>query len=394
MAADSVNGVRDDFSSHVSSHAEVGRPEGAGAARASLLTPGGRGALAVVGVAGPMAERIVARLFAPRGGPLAGRPDGAIVFGRWTGGADHAGEELVVVRRGADELEIHCHGGRAAAEAVLVSLERQGAVRQPWPAWLRAGGMAEIDVEAHEALATAGGPKAARILARQLAAALETELTRVQGLLQAGRGVEARHAIERLLRAARVGLRLVRPWRVVLIGSVNAGKSSLVNALAGHARSIVSPEAGTTRDLLETRVVLDGWEVDLIDTAGLRDPGPAALAAGPTERAGIDRAVAAGETADLVLRVSDGRHVDADGSPAPSRRELLVASKVDLATAAAPVPAGTLRTSVVTGEGIAALAAAIVRRLVPEEVDEPGLFAGAVPFTERQVKLVESLREP
>ncbi|MFM8803805.1 MAG: hypothetical protein ACKOK8_07840, partial [Planctomycetia bacterium] len=76
------------------------------------------------------------------------------------------------------------------------------------------------------------------------------------------------------------------------------------------------------------------------------------------------------------------------------RRELLVASKVDLATAAAPVPAGTLRTSVVTGEGIAALAAAIVRRLVPEEVDEPGLLAGAVPFTERQVKLVESLREP
>jgi tRNA modification GTPase len=180
---------------------------------------------------------------------------------------------------------------------------------------------------------------------------------------------------------------------VVLIGSVNAGKSSLVNALAGYARSIVSPEPGTTRDLLETRIVLDGWEVDLVDTAGLRDAGPDAFEVSMTERAGIDRAVAAGETADLVLRVIDGRHVDADGSAACQRHELRVATKVDLADAAAPVPAGTWRTSVVTGEGIAALATGIVRRLVPEEVDEPGLFAGAVPFTDRQVRLVESLRD-
>jgi tRNA modification GTPase len=396
MAADSVHGGRDDFSTHGSSHADGSRPEGGGAARATLLTPIGRGALAVVAVAGPMAERIVTRLFTPRGGPLAGRPDGAIVFGRWTGdagGAAGTGEDLVVVRRGADDLEIHCHGGLAAAEAVLVSLERQGAVRQPWPAWLRAGGMAEIDAEAREALAAVGGPKAARMLTRQLAGALEAEFVRVRSLLQAGRRVDARHAIDRLLRAARVGLRLVRPWRVVLIGSVNAGKSSLVNALAGYARSIVSPEPGTTRDLLETRIVLDGWEVDLVDTAGLRDAGPDAFEVSMTERAGIDRAVAAGETADLVLRVIDGRHVDADGSAACQRHELRVATKVDLADAAAPVPAGTWRTSVVTGEGIAALATGIVRRLVPEEVDEPGLFAGAVPFTDRQVRLVESLRD-
>ena len=230
-----------------------------------MLTPMGRGALAVVGVAGPGAQEFVARLFSPRGGvSLQERPAGAIVFGRWSGPADGPVEELVVVRRGADDIEIHCHGGLAASEAVITSLERLGAVRQAWPEWLQAGGMIEIELEAREAVVRAGGPKAARILSRQLAGTLQAEFTRVQGLLAAGNVVASRDALDRLARAARVGLRLVRPWRVVLAGSVNAGKSSLVNALAGHARSIVSPEPGTTRDLLETRVVLDGWEVDAL----------------------------------------------------------------------------------------------------------------------------------
>ena len=78
--------------------------------------------------------------------------------------------------------------------------------------------------------------------------------------------------------ASRVGLRLVKPWRVVVSGPVNAGKSSLVNALAGFSRSIVSAEPGTTRDVLETRIVLDGWEIDLIYTAGLREPDEVASA--------------------------------------------------------------------------------------------------------------------
>lgn len=357
-----------------------------------MLTPAGRGALAVVGVAGPAAAAFVGRLFSPRGGdPLPDRPDGGIVFGRWTGGEDGPGEELVVVRRGADDLEIHCHGGLAAAEAVLTSLARQGAVRQSWPAWLRAGGTAEIEVEAREALARAGGPKAARMLSRQLAGALEAELARVRALLESGHGRDARQAIDRLLRASRVGLRLVRPWRVVLVGSVNVGKSSLVNALAGFARSIVSPEAGTTRDLLETRIVLDGWEVDLIDTAGLRDESTSGAAEGATERAGIDRAVAACEAADLVLRVVEA------GAPAEPHAatlqpgDLLVRSKADLAGGTAAVPGGEVWTSAVAGVGIADLVAMIVHRLVPEESDEPGLLSGAVPFTDRQVALIEAL---
>lgn len=347
--------------------------------RVALLTPPGRGALAVVGMAGAGAIKTLSQLFHPRGGaPLASRPDGAIAFGRW--GDPERGEELVVVRRSPESLEVHCHGGLAASAAVIESLEAAGAVRQPWPEWLAAGGASETEIEAREALAQANGPKAARILARQLAGALDREIDRIEMLRAAGREAEADAAVARLERAARVGLRLTKPWRVVLAGPVNAGKSSLVNALAGHARSIVSAEPGTTRDVLETRIMLDGWEIDLIDTAGLR--GADLAMASPTEQAGIERALAAAAEADLVVNVMD---LTSDVCATGDDSRVTVISKCDLAPVGYVPLAGAIHTSTVTGEGIAELAAAIVRRLVPEEHEDPSLLAGPVAFTERQL---------
>ena len=376
-----------------SRHADE-RPVGREGIRASLLTPVGRGALSVVGVVGPGAVHLVSRLFTARGArPLPDRPDGAIVFGCWRSHVDGPGEDLVVVRRDASALEIHCHGGLAAAEAVMTSLERLGALRQTWPAWLQAGGVAEIELEAREAIAGIGGSKAAAIVARQLAGGLQGEFDRIEGLLAADAATEASAALDRLVRASRVGLRLTRPWRVVLSGSVNAGKSSLVNALAGYARSIVSPEPGTTRDVLETRLVLDGWEVDLVDTAGLREDGASEGEVSGIERTGIARAESACETADLVLRVIDRRQIDESRLKPIAGHELLVFSKVDLAGDCGPtISANSVRTSALTGDGIGDLAGEIVRRLVPEETDEPGLLAGAVPFTDRQVALVADLK--
>jgi tRNA modification GTPase len=350
--------------------------------RVALLTPPGRGALAVVGVAGSGALAAVARLFVARGpASLADRPDGAVVFGRW--GDPGRGEELVVVRHSAERLEVHCHGGLAASEAVLASLEQSGAVRQPWQEWLAAGGASVIQVEAREALARVGGPKAAQILARQLAGALDAELARIASLAAAGDVATAEAARARLRRAARVGLRLTRPWRVVVAGDVNAGKSSLVNAIAGHARSIVSAEPGTTRDVLETRLVLDGWEIDLIDTAGLRDD-----PTGPTEAAGIERARAAAAEADLVLLCRTGFSLseNSDRLKPVLRDALHVLSKCDLVPSDVATLPDAIRTSALTGLGIDALAAAIVRRLVPEEGDDPPLLTGPVPFTARQAE--------
>jgi hypothetical protein len=248
--------------------------------------------------------------------------------------------------------------------------------RPAWPEWLRAGGTPEIEVEAREALAIAGGPKAARILSRQLAGGLDAEVVRAGGLIAEGGVDEARVVLDRLCRAARVGLRLTRPWRVVLAGSVNAGKSSLVNALAGHARSLVSPLPGTTRDVLETQLVLAGWSVVLVDTAGLRDAGDPA--SGATERAGIARALAATGAADLVIRVDD------TGAEPPPHDGLDVLSKAD-ALPLHPVPDGVLVTSSRTGAGLGALVAAVMAKLVPE-ADEPGLLDGAVPFLPRHLE--------
>jgi len=322
----------------------------------------------------------VGRLFHPRGPtPLADRPVGSVSFGRWADA--ERGEELVVVRCEEHLFEVHCHGGVAASEAVITSLEGLGAERQPWPQWLAAGGASVIEIEAREALAKVGGPKAAKILSRQLAGALQAELDRMAGLRRSGDEAAAGAVVERLRRAARVGLRLTRPWRVVVAGPVNAGKSSLVNALAGYARSIVSAEPGTTRDVLETRIVLDGWEIDLIDTAGLRDADLAE--ASSTERVGIERARTAAADADLVIRLSRV------GFSPPDSRELNVLSQCDRSPADAPCLTGVIRTSAVTGQGIAELATAIIQRLVPEEHDDPSLLAGAVPFTERQFHLLQ-----
>lgn len=367
---------------------------------AALLSPGGRGALAVVGVVGVGAVRLLDGLFTPRGGrPLSGGGDSAssgaateVRFGRWHGHAGGAVEDVVVVTwRWIDRVEVHCHGGCAAAEGVIGSLVAAGARRVPWQRWLASSGEPEWMVEAREALAVVRGPKAARILTRQFAGAWESAWRRLEAAPGSAPTAEMVTTVSRLLAASRIGLRLTRPWRVVLVGPVNAGKSSLVNALAGHARSIVTPVPGTTRDLVETRIVLDGWEVDLVDTAGLRGPDEPV---GTVERAGIARAGAAATLADLVVCVVPADAVALPPPPPPPPDHLVVLSRCDLAARpfVGPWPAGSaVSTSAVTGLGIDALAAAIMARLVPEERDDPELLSGAVPFTSRQVEALHAV---
>jgi tRNA modification GTPase len=121
-------------------------------------------------------------------------------------------------------------------------------------------------------------------------------------------------ALDTLLRDAERGKRLVDGLHVVIVGAPNAGKSSLMNALAGSDRAIVTDLAGTTRDLLHETLSLDGIALTLVDTAGLRE------ASDIVEAEGIRRARAELARADLVLAVLDDRDPDAAGALADDTR--------------------------------------------------------------------------
>lgn len=142
---------------------------------------------------------------------------------------------------------------------------------------------------------------------------------------------------------------------VVIVGPPNAGKSSLLNALARRDAAIVSDEPGTTRDLVELALDLDGVKVRLTDTAGIRDD------AGKVEAIGIERARKRAETADLVLLLTDGLGVGSDIPAVVNPNVIHIRTKSDLKdrwTAQGSDDAGAgqfLSVSSLTGEGIAAL---------------------------------------
>ena len=140
---------------------------------------------------------------------------------------------------------------------------------------------------------------------------------------------------------------------VVILGPPNVGKSSLINAIARRDVAIVTPEAGTTRDLIEVRLDLGGNAVTLVDTAGLRE------AESAVEREGIRRAEERARTADLVIWLLDASNPVAGPSPLPDVMPVL--SKTDLAPGT--LPPGVLAVSAVTGAGIADLLGAVAARI-------------------------------
>ncbi len=367
--------------------------------RVALLTASG-GALGVVGLAGPAAWSLVEVFFFS----TANKPEwlavGEVRFGHWRHQACRIVEPVVLVRTAPDRWEIHAHGGRAVAESMVRGLSAAGGVECSGHDWPPGTANELTEHSLQQRLTATSGWRAAQILSRQLAGRFNAELKSIeQRLAEASQSTtadltEVKHDLQRLKRAARIGLRLSTPWRVVLRGTVNVGKSSLVNALAGYSRCLVSPLAGTTRDLLETTMVLDGWELALVDTAG-EQQGQVSPPSG-VERIGIERGRTAAGTADLVLDLTPAIDFQKGSIPKTeiNNQRLAVATKADLLPSgvANSIAANSpvILTSALTGTGIDRLAEAIIQRLVPEA--SAGDLDQGVPVTTEQITQLEQLQ--
>lgn len=320
--------------------------------RVAVLTPAGSGAIATVAIEGPQAWAAARVLFRPARGTLPEQP----ALHRFWFGTIADGDEVVLAVREADRVEVHCHGGQRVVRWVVEQFIALGGTESESDSTkpTRSNGWAGAALELMTRTTTT---RTAAILLDQYHGAFESALHDPSQL-------------EALRCRIPLGRHLVAPWRVVLAGPPNAGKSSLLNALAGFQRSVVSATAGTTRDVVTVPAAFDGWPVELADTAGLR------RAAESIEQAGIDRARQFLANADLVVWLLDASEAKPElpADDVPLRR-LVVLNKCDLLTGPPAVPAD-LRVSAKTGEGVPELAAAIAQRLVP---DPPPTGAG-VPF--------------
>jgi len=350
--------------------------------RVVRLTPPGRGAIASLRIESPDVVGLLAPLFCPAGArPLSAYALDRIVFGTFRLGS-HPGEEVVVSRRTPEAVELHCHGGRAAVARIEEALAERGCPAVSWQAWVAERHGHSIVVAARIALAAARTARTAAILLDQHNGALGRAATEIDRWLCAGEAARAAEGLALLLSRAGVGRHLVEPWRVVLAGPPNVGKSSLINALVGYARAIVDPRAGTTRDVVSAATAIEGWPVALSDTAGLRESGRA------LERAGIELARRRVASADLLLLVFDlsrpwssEQHALVEAHP----RALIVLNKCDLPPRPdSRRPDGPV-VSALTGQGLDRLTAAIARHLV----GDPPPPGAAVPFTPDQIEALE-----
>lgn len=303
---------------------------------AAIATAPGEGGVAIVRLSGPEAEAILLRIFRPAGKNALPLASHLLTYGHAIDGAEAIDECMAVLMRAPrsytreDVAEIHLHGGAYLSQRVLaLCLEKGARLAEPGEFTRRAFLNGRIDLSQAEAvmsLIAARGEQSRRAALRQLQGGASTFIRQAADelyALQAGVAAcidypeeideeeAAADLIPRALHLAdsldaacdeRAGRILQSGLQVALCGQPNVGKSSLLNALLGEERAIVTPIPGTTRDMVTGDVTLGGSIIHLTDTAGLHHTDD------PVEQIGVARARKAIEAADLVLAVLDASH--------------------------------------------------------------------------------------
>jgi len=396
---------------------------------AAIATPLGQGGIGIIRISGPDSRSVGERIFRSAKAGFAGFKPFMLHHG-WIMDQDEPLDEVLVScmpgpssYTGEDVLEINCHGGPAVVQAVLELVLQQGArLAEPGEFTLRAFLNGRIDLSQAESVAEmvaaptrtglrlAGAKLEGRLAA--LIGEIRNELAGLQARIAAnvdfpdeeetaeldrGRLAQDLQAIIDRLEELAENYRRHSCWRegalVVLAGRVNVGKSSLMNALLGRNRAIVTEVPGTTRDYLEEAINLEGLPVRLVDTAGLRET------LDQVERAGLDQGKSLVAESDLVCLVFDragGQDPEilelADELPAS--RTLAVANKLDLQQAQAS-PGAALRqrglevveVSAASGQGLDELVRRIRERLVGRRAEPE---AGELVPNLRQQKHIEA----
>ncbi len=325
---------------------------------AAVATPPGSGGIGVLRVSGPAAADIATQLLGSVPQP---RHAHFTTFRKANGQAIDQGLLLYFPAphsyTGEDVVELHGHGSPLLLDMLLQRVCELGArLAQPGEFSARAFLNGKLDLLQAEAVAdliTAGSEAAARAALRSLEGEFSRRVQQLQDALTVLRvqieaaidfpeddidfladpGLLQQHqalckSLQKLLSEARHGAQLVAGLHVVIVGRPNTGKSSLFNALAACERAIVTAVPGTTRDVIEVNLQLDGVQLTLADTAGLRDSND------PIEREGLRRTTQELARADLLLLISDKAHLEEDERALVTRvtgKECLsVLNKIDL----------------------------------------------------------------
>ena len=335
---------------------------------AAIATPPGEGGVAIIRISGPNAVAVADRVF---NGKVSSYPTHTAHYGHFyetTGCQVDSGLVLPLLGKrsftGEDTVELHCHGGSLVSRRILEAVLASGArAAEPGEFTYRAFVNGKIDLtqaEAVQELISAKNDLAVDAASSQLQGMLsqriesfQDALTETAAILEAwvdfpeeglefasmeelcGRLSSAKQEMQQLLNTFHDGRIVHEGLSLCLVGSPNVGKSSLMNALLDKERAIVSHIPGTTRDVVEDHIRLNGLNVKLTDTAGIRDSQEL------IEQEGIRRSRQALAKADLILLVCDLTQplnaVDQElFSIVPPEKTVVVWNKLDVAEGGAP----------------------------------------------------------